>query len=143
VEGVTFAGPGSGVAGINQSGAPGSIGVYGQGDTGVLATGSTGVFGHGSSYGFATDSNVQQARTAGGWVKALVEVQGLTAPYTITRCFNSFLSGSAATTPACGFNLTEVAVGIFNVDFGFQVSDRFLIATPVNSASCVHTLCWI
>jgi hypothetical protein len=135
VEGVTFAGPGSGVAGINQSGAPGSIGVYGQGDTGVLATGSTGVFGHGSSYGFATDSNVQQARSAGGWVKALVEVQGLNAPYTITRCFNSFLSGSAATTPPCGFNLTEVAVGIFNVDFGFQVNDRFLIATPVNSAS--------
>jgi hypothetical protein len=136
VEGVTFAGPGSGVAGFNNSGASGSIGVYGQGDTAIYGSGgTTGVYGHGGSFGFATDGNVQQARTAGGWVKAIAEVQGLTAPYTITRCFNSYLSGSAATTPPCGFNLTEVAVGIFNVDFGFQVSDRFLMATPVNSAS--------
>jgi len=136
VQGVTFAGPGSGVAGFNSSGASGGIGVYGQGDTGMYAFGeTTGVFAHGGSLGFATDGNVQQARTAGGWVKAIAEVQGLTAPYTITRCFNSYLSGSAATTPPCGFNLTEVAFGIYNVDFGFQVSDRFLMATLVNSAS--------
>jgi hypothetical protein len=136
VQGVTFAGPGSGVAGFNDSGAAGSIGVYGQGDTAMYGYGqTTGVYGHGGSFGFATDGNVQQARTAGGWVKAIAEVQGLTAPYTITRCFNSYLSGSAATTPPCGFNLTEVAVGIFNVDFGFEVDDRFLMATPVNSAS--------
>jgi hypothetical protein len=136
VQGVTFAGPGSGVAGFNNSGAPGSIGVYGQGDTAIYAYGTTtGVYGHGASYGFATDGNVQQARTAGGWVKAMAVVQGLNAPYTITRCFNSYLTGAAATTPPCGFNLTEVQPGLFNIDFGFQMNDRFIMATLINSSS--------
>jgi hypothetical protein len=129
VEGVTNAGPGSGVAGINQSGAPGSIGVYGQGDTGVFATGSTGVYGHGTSYGFATDSNAQQARSAGGWAKAMVVVNGQTAPYQIVACYNSTLAGAAASTPPCGFNLTEFAPGEFTTDFGFVVSDRFWSGT--------------
>src|SRR6202041_3939529 len=72
VEGVTFAGPGSGVAGFNSSGTAGSIGVYGQADTAVYGYGATtGVYGHGGSFGFATDGNVQQARSAGGWVKAM------------------------------------------------------------------------
>lgn len=133
VEGVTYAGPGSGVAGINFSGAPGSIGVYAQGDTGVFATGSTGVFGHGSSYGFATDGNVQQARTAGGWVKAMVFVNAFQAPYNIIACYNSTLAGAAASTPPCGFNLTEDSVGFFDINFGFKVSDRFLMTTLENS----------
>jgi len=129
VEGWTTAGPGSGVVGINSSGAPGSLGIYGQGDTGV--------YGHGTSFGFATDSNVQQARTAGGWVKAMVYVQGLNAPYSITRCFNSTLAGAAATTPPCGFVLTEISSGDFDVDFGFQITDRFFLATPDwTSATC-------
>ena len=130
VQGVTFAGPGSGVAGFNNSGAPGGIGVYGQGDTAMYAYGSTtGVFGHGSSYGFATDGNVQQARTAGGWVKAMVVIQGIKAPYTIPNCFNSTLAGAAATTPPCGFTLAEVQPGEFTVGLGFEVDDRFVSAT--------------
>jgi hypothetical protein len=130
VQGVTFAGPGSGVAGFNNSGAPGGIGVYGQGDTAVYANGTTtGVYGHGSSYGFATDGNVQQARTGGGWVKAMVVIQGIKAPYTIPNCFNSTLGGAAATTPPCGFTLAEVQPGEFTVGFGFEVDDRFVSAT--------------
>jgi|SRR5579862_93375 len=133
VEGRTTAGPGSGVVGLNIS-ATGGIGVYGSGgsgsaSTGIYGTGTVGVFGTGSSYGFKTDSNVQQARTAGGWVKAMAYVQGFNAPYTITLCFNSTLAGAAATTPPCGFNLTEISPGAFDVDFGFQVSDRFFQAT--------------
>ncbi len=130
VQGVTFAGPGSGVAGFNNSGASGGIGVYGQGDTGMYAYGNTtGVYGHGASYGFATDGNVQQARTAGGWAKAMVVVNGQAAPYTIVQCYNSTLAGAAATTPPCGFTLTEFAPGEFETDFGFQVSDRFWSGT--------------
>jgi hypothetical protein len=130
VQGVTFAGPGSGVAGFNNSGAAGGIGVYGQGDTAMYAYGTTtGVFGHGSSYGFATDGNVQQARTAGGWVKAMVVIQGIRAPYTIPNCFNSTLAGAAATTPPCGFTLAEVQPGEFTVGLGFEVDDRFVSAT--------------
>jgi hypothetical protein len=127
VQGVTLAGPGSGVAGFNNSGAPGGIGVYGQGDTGMYAFGNTtGVYGHGNSYGFATDGNVQQARTAGGWVKAMVQVG---TANTINRCFNSTLAGDAATTPPCGFTLSYSTVTGSTIDFGFQVSDRFYSAT--------------
>ena len=61
--GLQPSGGASGVAGVNNAG---GVGVYG--------TGGTGVFGTGSNYGFVTDSNVQQSRTAGGWVKAMVEV---------------------------------------------------------------------
>jgi hypothetical protein len=127
VEGVTFAGPGSGVAGFNDSGQPGSIGVYGQGDTGVYSFGSTtGVYGHGNSWGFTTDGNVQQARAAGGWVKAMVQVGEAN---TVNRCFNSTLQGAAATTPPCGFTISYSNVTGATLDFGFEVDDRFYSAT--------------
>jgi trimeric autotransporter adhesin len=130
VQGVTYAGPGSGVAGFNYSGASGSIGVYGQADTAMYAYGgTTGVYGHGGSWGFATDGNAQQARSAGGWAKAMVVVNGQSAPYAIVQCYNSTLAGAAATTPPCGFQLTEFAPGEFSTNFGFQVSDRFWSGT--------------
>jgi hypothetical protein len=123
VEGDSSAQAGSGVAGINSGG---GIGVYGQGGTGVVAKGSTtGVFGTGTSYGFDTDSNVHQARAASGWAKAMVTVNGSSAPYKILRCFNSTLPSSTASTVPCGFNLVERAPGQFTIDFGFEVDDRF------------------
>jgi hypothetical protein len=129
VEGITYAGPGSGVAGFNY-GTSGGIGVYGNGGngsaaTGVYGTGTIGIWGTGLSYGFATDSNVQQARTAGGWVKALV----LLDQKGILRCFNSTLSGAAATTPPCNFFFHEWGTGDYTIDFQFQVNDRFVSAT--------------
>lgn len=63
-------------------------------------------------------------------MKAMAYVQGMSPPYSITRCFNSTLSGAAATTPPCGFNLSELLPGDFALDFGFQVNDRFILATP-------------
>jgi hypothetical protein len=142
VEGHTEAGPGSGVAGFNDAG---GIGVYGSGgggssSTGIFGTGTIGVFGTGT-YGFATDSNVQQARAAGGWVKAMAYVQGNTPPYSITRCFNSTLAGAAATTPPCGFNLVEEQVGFFQIDFGFEIDDRFILATTdlATAQACTMT----
>jgi hypothetical protein len=148
VHGVTHSSAGSGVAGLNSD--PAGIGTYGQGGGygvfgvaaskgRVLANGigvyggstfGTGVYGTApDGFGFATDSNVQQARTAGGWVKALLYVNTAQAPYTIQRCFNSTLSGSAATTPPCGFNLLENFSGDFTIDMGFEVDDRFVTAT--------------
>ena len=132
VQGITYSSPSSGVAGFNY-GTGGGIGVYGSGGSGsssygVFGAGTTGVYGTGT-YGFATDSNVQQARTAGGWVKAMAYVQGYSAPYSITRCFNSTLAGAAATTPPCGFNLVENLQVTFTLDFGFQVSDRFFASS--------------
>jgi hypothetical protein len=109
-----------GVAGFTSTNGGG--GVYG------YSPNTVGVFGSSSGgFGFATDSPVQQARSAGGWVKAMIYVNGRTAPYTIVRCFNSTLIGPAATTPPCGFDLKEAAVGNFVNDFGFEIDDRFIL----------------
>ena len=109
----------SGIAGSTSTGQAGVFG-YGPNTVGVYGSSSGG-------FGFATDSNVQQARSGGGWVKAMIYVNGLTPPYTIVRCFNSTLTGAAATTPPCGFNLQELGQGIFVNDFGFEVDDRFIL----------------
>jgi hypothetical protein len=152
VEGVTSSASSYAVAGRNQGS---GIGVYGTsssghgvfGDTqgaiayGVVgineATGGIGVFGTApKGIGFYTDGNVQQARTMGGWVKAMV----LFSPYNgggIALCFNSTLSGAAATTPPCGFNYHIFGVGDYMIDFGFQVDDRFLSATPTISFNTI------
>jgi hypothetical protein len=120
VHGVTGSGGGSGVAGVNNGG---GIGVYG--------TGGTGVFGTGSAFGMVTDSNVQQARTAGGWVKAMVFASGDSG--NIISCFNSTFSGAAASSPPCGFTLDKTGVGDYILDFGFEVDDRFFSATPTTN----------
>jgi len=112
VHGVTHSSIGSGVGGLNT--AAGGVGIWGEAPAGV---------------GFYTPNNVQQARSAGGWVKAMVFVNALNAPYSILRCFNSNLVGSAATTPPCGINFTELSFGDWAFDFGFEVDDRFYSTT--------------
>jgi hypothetical protein len=99
----------------------------------VYGTGDTGVFGTGTSYGFQTDSNAQQARTAGGWVKAMVYFDGQDGGG-LARCYNSTLAGAAATTPPCGFTVTATSAG-FEINFGFEVDDRFLALT-LQRCSC-------
>jgi len=74
VHGVTHSANGSGVGGLNW--ADGGVGVWGEAPTGV---------------GFYTPNNVRQERSAGGWVKAMVYVNGYQAPYDIIRCYNSTL----------------------------------------------------
>ncbi len=141
VQGNTTAVNGSGVAGFNNAG---GIGIYGQGGTGVAGVGSgaggTGVVGVGD-IGFSTNNNVQQGRTAGGWVKAMVYVNQFQAPYSIVRCFNSTLVGAAATTVPCGIDLEEVSYGHFHLNFNFEVDDRFYVATLGNSFA-TSTLVW-
>lgn len=123
---------GAGVKGTNIGGT-GGVGVYGTGDTGVYGTSSTG------NYAMVANGNASQSRTGGGWVKAMVFVNGAHASYNIVRCFNSTLSGAAATTPPCGFTLTEqFGPGAFDVDFGFEVDDRFLSATVSGGVSLIN-----
>jgi hypothetical protein len=121
-----------GVFGIGHNG---GVGVTGRNDAtggiGVLATAPNGI-------GIYTDSNVQQARTMGGWVKAMVHVNALSPPYSIINCFNSTLAGAAATTPPCGINFTEAQLGEWSLDFGFEVDDRFMSATLVMDPSNVN-----
>jgi hypothetical protein len=130
-----------GVAGYSSTG--NGVGVFGQASSniGLYGTGAVGVFGTGSSFGFQTDSNVQQDRTMGGWVKGMVFVNGYQFPYTIVRCFNSTLAGAAATAPPCGFNLNVLHASVWVVDFGFQVNDRFVSATTAGAGLTVINAC--
>lgn len=158
VHGVTHTANGSGVAGLNSDaagigvyGQGGGYGVYavaaatgrellasgtgvygGSGlGTGVSGNSSSGVgvYGSGGTWAFQSAGNVNQDRASGGWVKAMLYVNAAMAPYKIVRCFNSTLTGAAASTPPCGFNLTETSMGIFDVTFNFEVDDRFWSAT--------------
>jgi hypothetical protein len=123
---------GSGVAGASSSGA------------GVSGTSSIGPGVYGSNpngFGFATDSNVQQARGAGGWIKAMVYIDSRDNANTIVRCFNSTLAGAAATTPPCGFNVVDPPLDYGRgIDFGFQVDDRFIVSQSSYNRNMM-TLC--
>ncbi len=78
-----------------------------------------------SGFAFAADGNAAQKRDAGGWVKAMARVSGTN----ITRCYNSQTTGTAIYTPPCGITSTG-AIGTYDLDFGFQVNDRFFTITP-------------
>ena len=147
VEGVTLDPTGYGVFGVNSGTTGGSVGVYGTttDPTGIGVAGydalGNGVSGSSSSgngvvgtsqtgNAMVANGNASQSRTGGGWIKGMVYVNGNAAPYNIVRCYNSSLSGTAATTPPCGFGLKEyVGPGQWIVDFGFQISDRIWSAT--------------
>jgi len=102
---------GSGVAGIND--AAGGIGVYGHSSNG--------------GFGVYTDSNAAQSRGMGGWAKAMVFVDPFTSNGTaITRCYNSQASGATVWTPPCGIGIIHDGQGEDTLDFGFQVSDRYI-----------------
>jgi hypothetical protein len=73
--------------------------------------------------GIAATGNASQSRNKGGWIKAMVFVL---ANGTIARCYNGL---TGASTGNCGFSVTRIFNRIYSVDFGFQVSDRFVSVT--------------
>jgi hypothetical protein len=105
------------------------------GDGGMrVSAGKNMVFGDASTARATIDSAgnaLQHQRTAGGWVKGMAYVNALHTPYTILKCFNSTLTGAAATTPPCGISFTEdqAGQGYWDFDFGFGIDDRFFTAT--------------
>ena len=117
---------GRGVFGL-ASGATG-VGVIGE-SSGASGIGVVGKDLNGGGLGFLSQGHAAQNRTAGGWIKALLYVNTTKAPYNIVRCFNSTLTGAAATTPPCGYILTELGPANFTIDIGFEVDDRFVSAT--------------
>lgn len=131
---------------IGQSASDQGRGVFGSatGATGVGVIGESsgasgfGVIGKdlsGGGFAFSATGNAQQNRSGGGWVKALVFVSAGAPPYHIARCYNSTLAGSAATTPPCGFSLNELVFGVYTIDFGFEVDDRFWSVTAARSVN--------
>ena len=110
-------------------------GVSGHGGRfGVWGLGSTGVYGQSNDGGFAlqANGNAGQGRGWGGWVKAMLYWDPHQDSH-IVRCFNSQLPPTQATTPPCGFQALSLATGLSPVDvnFGFRVTDRFMMVTPV------------
>jgi hypothetical protein len=85
-----------------------------------------------SGFGIAADNNAWQARGAGGWVKAMAYVDPF-APggIAISSCYNSQAFGAATTTPPCGISIVHNTQGDNTLDFGFQVSDRYVQLTAV------------
>jgi hypothetical protein len=117
----------------------GSVGVWGQ------ATNATGVYGQSNSgtgvWGKSStgpamraEGHAVQTLGSGGWAKAMVYVD-YTRPagQQIVRCFNSQAIGTAVNTPPCGFTFTHDSLGDLIVDFGYDVSQRFVAATPHSS----------
>ena len=127
-------GDSTGVEGITNSSSSNAYGVYGQANArtgtpiavyGNAYYGGTGVYGTSlTGNAMVANGNVSQSRTGGGWVKAMVFYDGENGGG-LARCYNSTLTGTAATTPPCGFTITGTSNGI-EIDFGFEVDDRFL-----------------
>jgi hypothetical protein len=108
---------------------------------GINTAGRTGMYASSpNGYGIVTDSNVQQSRTVGGWVKAMVHVDfNFSGDLVILNCFNGQALGAASTTPPCGFALSAdssfSSAGFHIVDFGFEVIDRFPMLTVTESGA--------
>jgi hypothetical protein len=121
-----------GVQGISTG--TGGVGVRGDGTTGVygVSTSGVGVTGESAS-GFAmyANGNAGQARDKGGFVKAMLYVNPSGA---IVRCYNGVTGASTGT---CGFNVTRVGLGEYDIVPGFQVDDRFLSVTAENGVNII------
>ena len=122
--GVNTKGSGIGVRGLATGSEVGGRGVSGEakGSLGI------GVYGEGSAYAMYAKGNVAQDPKAGGWIKAmaLVDFRGI-----IARCYNSTILGDAAAIPPCGFQVSRADQGLYVIDFGFRVRERFVSITPL------------
>lgn len=77
---------------------------------------------------FQTDGNIRQSAGAFGVVKAMIYVY---RTGTITRCYNGV---TGASTGNCGFVVTTNSPqGVYNINFGFPVDNRFVSVTIDNS----------
>jgi len=67
--------------------------------------------------------NAIQNRDSGGFAKAMIYID---ANGTIIRCYNGVTGSSSGN---CGFSVNNSQFGVYFIDFGFQVSDRFFYLT--------------
>jgi hypothetical protein len=110
----------------------GSVGV--QGDTAnsngiaVLGTteGGTAVMGVSTSgFAFQATGDATQSRGNGGWIKAMAYLTPIGGGMSITRCYNSQMTGAAVSTPPCGITIISHSPGSTVLDLGFLIQDRF------------------
>ena len=99
----------------------------------LSVNGQVAVHGSAGGVGISVDNNASQARGAAGFVKAMAYVDPFASGgIAITRCYNSQMTGAATTTPPCGIAVVHQTLGTNLLDFGFQVSDRFVTLTAAN-----------
>jgi hypothetical protein len=130
IEGFSTANPASGVFG--QDNGANSYGVAGHSDNGVAVVGDSS-----SGWAFQALGNATQVRDKGGFVKAMAFIDHVNHPSDpIQQCFNAGVAPSQATGPPgnCGITYSSLQPGTYNLDFGFQVSDRFATATSTYGA---------
>ena len=102
---------------IGLSTGPGFAAVYGENTSNSTGFG---VYGKGTTgYAMFAEGNAGQSRDKGGFVKAMVYVNG---NGTILRCYNGQTGSSSGN---CGFTVTRTSPGLYFIDFGFQIDDRF------------------
>ena len=92
----------------------------------TMTVDTTGYVGIGTTTPRATldvAGNAVQDRDKGGMVKAMLYVDGTLLNPTILRCYNG---STGASTGNCGFTVNRNFDGIYVVNVGFQVSDRFI-----------------
>lgn len=122
VEGISQKDIASGVYGENDSTGYGVAGRANNG-TGVLADSANG-------YALNVNGKATQARAMGGLVKAMAFVDPIGHPNDpIQQCFNSQVPPSQATNGNCGLAYSGTIAGVYHIDFGFQIDDRFVSAT--------------
>ena len=111
--------PGKSAVFGNETGSSG-VGVYG----GATASSGVGVFARNlNGVAIYADGNASQGRDKAGLVKAMVYVA---ANGTIGRCYNGVTGASGN---ACGFSIQDLGLGLYGIDFGFRVDDRFASVT--------------
>ena len=74
--------------------------------------------------------NAMQSTTSNGLVKAMVTVF---SNGQIVRCYNGITNSS---TGNCGFTITQPLSGVYRIDFGFPVSDRFVSVSAQYCEGC-------
>lgn len=77
--------------------------------------------------GIAATGNASQSRNKGGWIKAMVYIN---QDGTIARCYNGL---TGASTGNCGFTSSRISAGLYDINFGFQVDDRFVTVSPISN----------
>ena len=117
--GISVTSQGNAIVGTTST--AGFAAIYGENTSG--STGS-GIYGKGTT-GFATYAEGNAGQNLGGYglPKAMVF---LLADGTISRCYNGV---TGASTGNCGFTSVRVDQGVYRIDFGFQVNNRFQYLT--------------
>jgi hypothetical protein len=76
------------------------------------------------------NGNARQSVNANGLIKAMLVIRS--GPLAVVRCYNGITDSSTGT---CGFIISNPLEGVFRINFGFPVSNRFVAVTAEYAAT--------